>query len=166
VAGGLLIVVGSLLAAEHVFGWNVSVEDWWPLALVAFGILLITRSTRRSRRDGEPATTEGRLSEFSVWSGKVRRVTSPAFQRADLTAVMGGIELDLRGATAAPAGAVIDVFIMWGGIEISVPPDWAVSNDVLVLMGGAEDHSSGSQDARSRLVVRGFCLMGGIEIKT
>ena len=56
--------------------------------------------------------------------------------------------------------------VMWGGIEIRVPPDWAVSNDVTVLLGGAEDRSSGTQDASSRLVVRGICLMGGIEIKT
>jgi predicted membrane protein len=77
---------------------------------------------------------------------------------------MGGVELDLRGATAAPGGAVIDVFVMWGGIEIWVPPDWAVSNEVMVLMGGADDKSTGAQDARSRLTVRGFCVMGGIEI--
>jgi len=166
VAGGIFTAVGLLLAAEITLGWNVSVDDWWPLAIVALGILIITRSSRRARAAASPASSEADLSEFSFWSGKVRRSASAAFGRADLTAVMGGIELDLRGATAAPGGAVIDVFVMWGGIEIRVPPDWAVSNDVTVLMGGADDHSTGAQDASSRLVVRGWCIMGGVEIKT
>jgi len=165
-AGGIFVTVGILLAAEVTLGLNISVDDWWPIAIIALELLIITRSSRRSRRGATPASSEAELSEFSFWSGKVRRSASAAFARADLTAVMGGIELDLRGASAAPTGAVIDVFVMWGGIEIRVPPDWAVSNDVTVLLGGADDHSSGAQDARSRLVVRGLCIMGGIEIKT
>ena len=58
------------------------------------------------------------------------------------------------------------MFAWWGGIEITVPPDWAVSNQVVVFMGGVDDSSSGTQDARNRLVVRGFVVMGGAEIKT
>jgi len=160
-AGTLITGLGGLLFAEHTLRLNVRVEDWWPLALVALGFLILTRAVGGLKA---AATNEATVSEFAFWSGKVRRVTSPAFRSADLTAVMGGVELDLRGATAAPGGAVIDVFVMWGGIEIWVPPDWTVSNEVLVLMGGAEDRSAGSQDSRSRLTVRGFCVMGGLEI--
>jgi hypothetical protein len=121
-AGGLLTAVGLLLTAQETLGWNVSVEDWWPLALIALGVFILTRSADRSRPDTPPATPDAQVSEFAFWSGKVRRTASAAFQRADLTAVMGGVDLDLRGATAAPGGAVIDVFAMWGGIEIWVPP--------------------------------------------
>jgi hypothetical protein len=70
-------------------------------------------------------------------------VSSPVFRHADLTAVMGGIELDLRQAGTGGGEAVIDVFVMWGGIEITVPPDWAVSNQVVPIMGGAEDSAWG-----------------------
>ena len=62
--------------------------------------------------------------------------------------------------------AIIDVFVWWGGVEITVPPDWAVSNQVVAIMGGADDKSTGTQDARNRLIVRGFVVMGGVEIKT
>jgi hypothetical protein len=162
-AGGLLTSFGLLLSAEWILGWNVQVQDWWPLVLVALGIVILTRSLR-GPTSGDPAAAHAQVSEVAVWSGKVRRNASSAFQRADLTAVMGGVELDLRGASTAPGGAVIDVFVMWGGIEIWVPPDWSVANEVVVLMGGAEDKSSGVQDARNRLTVRGFCIMGGVEI--
>ena len=52
-------------------------------------------------------TTAQRSSEFAVWSGVQRGVTSPAFKRADLTAVLGGIELDLRHAGTDNGEAVI-----------------------------------------------------------
>ena len=60
---------------------------------------------------------------------------------------------------------MIDVFVLWGGIEIIVPPDWAVSNEITPIMGGAEDGSTGTQQAKHRLVVKGVVIMGGVDIK-
>jgi predicted membrane protein len=159
------------------------------MLLVLLGIIIISRARGpRARLQEETGATgdiaqmgqpnaeavtqtgtfsnEANISEFAMWAGKQRRLSSVAFRRADLTAIMGGIELDLRQARTATGEAIVDVFVMWGGIEIWVPPDWSVSNQVSLLMGGAEDKSSGTQDAKNRLVVRGFVMMGGIDIKT
>lgn len=165
VAGGLLVLVGLGLTAEHVLGLPVSFDDWWPVVLIAFGVLVILRG-RPTAPDGVAATEDQRFSEFATWAGKQRRVATPNFRHADLTAIMGGIEVDFRGAATANGEAVLDVFVMWGGIEIWVPPDWAVTNEVSPLMGGVEDRSTGGQGATHRLIVRGFVLMGGLEIKT
>ena len=70
--------------------------------------------------DIEPATT---VTAFL--GGFEREIASQAFQRAELTAFMGGGKLDLRDAVLAPAGAVIDVFSVMGGFEIIVPDTWA-----------------------------------------
>ena len=78
---------------------------------------------------------------------------------------MGGIELDLRQAGTENGEAVIDVFVLWGGIEITVPPDWTVSNQVTPILGGAEDKSTGTQQARNRLIVKGVVIMSGVDIK-
>lgn len=130
----------------------------------------VAREAARRAREvvaGAPGvSSDESFSEVAVWAGKQRRIAVPSFQRADLTAIMGGVEIDLRAAGTAGGEAVIDVFVMWGGIEVWVPPDWVVVNKVGVLMGGVEDKSTGTQDARNRLVVRGFVIMGGMEIKT
>ena len=72
----------------------------------------------------------------------------------------------MRGAGTANGQAVIDLFVLWGGVELRLPPDWVVSNQTLTIMGGLEDRSTGTQDTRNRLTLRGVVLMGGVEIKT
>lgn len=186
IGGGIMAAIGAIFAAEHFLYVDLDVWRWWPLALVFLGGMILVRALRASSgsepargsgRLGGPtigggvtsspggATTEQTLSEFAMWSGIQRRVASPAFRRAELTAVMGGIELDLRQAGTETGEAVVDVFVLWGGIEITVPPDWAVSNEVTPIMGGAEDKSTGTQQSRHRLIVRGVVIMGGVDIK-
>lgn len=173
--GAVLAFVGVALLADFFDVFDL--WGWWPVGLIAMGLLMISRAFgSKERADGAVrgmtvsaspgAATEATLSEFALWSGVQRRVASPAFRHADLTAIMGGIELDLRQASPAGGEAVIDVFAMWGGIEITVPPDWAVANEIVPIMGGAEDRSTGTQASQNRLVLRGFAIMGGVEVKT
>ena len=167
--GGVLAVVGVTMIVDEFWAIDLDIDRMWPLALVVAGGFIVYRAARGESACGSegPATSDSQISEFAFWSGKVRKNAAPAFRRADLTAVMGGVELDLRGAsTASGQEAIIDVFVWWGGVEITVPPDWAVSNQVVAIMGGADDSSTGTQDATNRLIVRGFCIMGGVEIKT
>ena len=62
--------------------------------------------------------------------------------------------------------ALIDVFVMWGGIEITVPDDWDVVGDVTTLMAGFELRNGARVDPKRRLVIRGTAIMSGIEVKS
>ena len=53
---------------------------------------------------------------------------------------MGGCEVDLRNAVIN-GDAVIDVFAMWGGIEIRMPEDFTLINRVTAVMGAVEDNT-------------------------
>jgi predicted membrane protein len=107
-----------------------------------------------------------RISMFALMSGVTRRVRNAPFFGANMTAVMGGIELDLRDA-ALPEDAVIELFAFWGGIEIWVPREWSVVNQGFALMGSIEDKTGNlpQRPGQPRLVLRGMALMGGVEIK-
>jgi hypothetical protein len=150
---------------------------WWPIILMGVGAMFLLRGREPEPEPvvtGAPETgaapgvtgTSSSASAVAVWSGVRRRITSAAFSRADLVAVMGGIEIDLRPATTAGGQAVIEVFALMGSIDITVPPDWAVVNQAIVLMGGVTDRSTGAQGAANTLVIRGVVMMGGVEIKT
>lgn len=182
--GAVLLGIGTISTLDTFFLHNSNIWRWWPLAIVGFGVLVLLKAfgvddgskEARSRVIAEvgyrpsdtqrPGSMSQDMNEVAIWSGVNRRVSSPSFRRANLTAIMGGVEFDLRQAGTEHGEAVIDVFVIWGGIEIKVPPDWAVSNQITAIMGGAEDQSTGTQQARNRLIVRGVVIMGGVDIKT
>src|SRR5262249_35119126 len=128
------------------------------------GLLLVSRA--RQRLGFGPSGADRTMSDFAFWSGVKRRVSSSAFKHAELTAGVGGIDVDLRPASTGGGGWARGGFVVMGGIEIVVPPDWSVSNQILTIMGASEDKSVGTQDARHRLILRGMVIMGGVEIKT
>jgi predicted membrane protein len=111
---------------------------------------------------GEPVHT----SMFSLLSGSKRRWGKSVFRGAEATAFMGGCELDLRDALMSSGElAVIDVFVIMGGVNIFVPPNWTVSLEVVPLMGGVHDKTrSVPSNPAQRLLVRGTVVMGGVEI--
>jgi hypothetical protein len=116
-------------------------------------------SAHRTARDNST------INIVAIMGGVSRGNNSSAFRRADLLAFMGGCEIDLRKA-AINGEAVIDIFCMWGGIEIRVPEDWTVVSHIMPLMGGVEDKTRPPQTATAhRLTLRGMALMGGVEIK-
>jgi len=158
--------VGLIWLAEAAGGHRIDITDWWPLIIVGVGVLMLVRAVDFGRSSNVTEAGPSQATGVAFWSGIHRRIASPAFSHADFAAVMGGIEVDLRPATTAGGKAVIEVFVMWGGIEITVPPDWVVQNEAIVIMGGVEDGSSGSPSAQNTLILRGLILMGGVEIKT
>jgi hypothetical protein len=121
--------------------------------------------TARADRTARITDTQSRMTAVAVLGGVSRGNNSRAFRGADLLVIMGGCEIDLRQA-AIHGEAVIDVFVMWGGVEIRVPEDWTVASQVFPLMGGVDDKTRPPQGATThRLVLRGAAVMGGIEIK-
>jgi len=105
------------------------------------------------------------LSAMAILSGVNRGNNWPAFRGGDLTAVMGGCEIDLRQA-AINGDATIDVFAVWGGIEIRVPENWTVAFHVTPILGGVEDKTRPSLGSTAhRLTIRGVVVMGAVEVK-
>jgi len=165
--GGLFFVVlGTWMLIERIVYFTINARELLPLMLVFLGGYMVWRGFGGQRRERD-ADGQSSFSGLAVMGGVTRRSNSQAFQGADLTAVMGGCEIDLRQASiAAGKDAIVDVFAFWGGIEIKVPEDWTVNNKVVPIMGGVEDKTRVPQPASSkRLVIRGVVVMGGVTVK-
>lgn len=161
--GGLFVAAGSLLLLDSLEVMRVSLNQMWPMLLVLFGASMVWRGLHGTRAASIDATDT--ISGIAILGGVKRGNNSRAFKGGDLTAIMGGCEIDLRRA-AIDGEAAIEVFAMWGGIEIRVPDDWTIINRVVPLLGGVEDKTQPPTGATThRLVLRGFAIMGGIEVK-
>jgi len=172
ILGGFLIAIGIFLTLEHMGLFYFRIHDLWPLFLIG----AVENDLRRRIRDridagrvqsGGEEGSAGALSSMnvvSVMSGNVRRNDTQDFRGAELTAVMGGMEIDLRHASMT-SEATINVFAIWGGIVIKVPPDWSVVSNAIPILGGAVDKTVPPVVAGKRLTIEGYVIMGGVEIK-
>jgi predicted membrane protein len=162
--GSIITAAGVWLLLEETALVRVSVRDLWPMLLVCFGAYLVWQGATGRRHRG-PADERDTVSALAVLGGFSRGSNSRRFRGGDLTVFMGGCEIDLRQA-AINGEATIDVFAMWGGIELRVPEDWTVISRVNAVLGGVEDKTRPPLGLSThRLTIRGVVVMGGIEIK-
>jgi predicted membrane protein len=146
--------------------------DWWPVILIIIGLNFLRGSWMRRRNSAsfsmhdEGTETDSYIKNFVMMSGIKRTITSKEFRGGEITAFMGGCELDLRECDIKGDEAVLDVFAVWGGVEIRVPMGWAISVKAVPIMGGVDDKTYPEKEGRTkRLVVTGNIVMGGVEIK-
>lgn len=168
VGAWIWIFLGTALLLHELH--MVAFERLWPAFLIFLGGAIAwkalgrPRLRRRAVGDEAPASPD-RVSAFAVMGSVVRGSNSQDFRGGDLTAVMGGCEVDLSRASIAGGEATIDTFAVWGGIEITVPEDWEVVNRGLALMGGFADKTKHPLGGAKRLVLTGLAIMGGVEVK-
>lgn len=178
--GGLLIISGlSALFSRRAWIWGillavvgtsiilgafgvVDVNIWkmiWPAVLIGIGLNVLFKFDS-SRRNKLGDTSREKVA---VFYGEESRPKGD-YDGGNLSAVFGGVDLDLRQAKIKD-GAVIDVFTFCGGINITVPSDVIVRNEVRGYFGGSEDKTVSDAKAKKTIIVRGECVLGGLEIK-
>ncbi|HEX2836240.1 MAG TPA: DUF5668 domain-containing protein [Thermoanaerobaculia bacterium] len=163
----LIIIVGSLMLLDTLDYADVDFGDLIPLGVALLGAKLVWDALGRKSarvRDGntDPASL---INAFAMMAGVRRQSTSTDFRGGDATAIMGGVEIDLRHAQIAADGeAAIDAFAFWGGVEIIVPDHWRVVGSVMPLLGGFDDKTV-SPATGPVLLVRGAAVMGAIVVK-
>jgi predicted membrane protein len=193
-SGGIFwVVVGGLFLLGNLGILRVAFRDLWPVVLIGIGALMLWRSalSRRTVREFSenptpPGPSESRagsettgapteprvatssnsiLSAMAILGSVERRNNCQDFRGGSATAVMGRCEIDLRAAAiTAPHEPVLEVFAMWGGIEVRVPPDWTVVSQVDPILGGYDDSTQPPKQESKRFVIRGSVIMGGIEV--
>lgn len=182
--GAAFIAVGTLMTLNHLEVIHFRMREWWPLLIILAGVAVIFKdryappsgeqiatnfsdinaNDQSNPRLSNDTTNPSRIDIMAMWSGNKVRNTSANFQGGELNVVMAGVELDLRGASIQ-GDAVLNVFTVWGGIEIKVPNDWTVVNNCNAILGGIDDRSVPAMQANKRLIISGYAIMGGVEIK-
>lgn len=131
----------------------------WPAILIVVGISMLLG------RVGAPSeTADSHVDVFAAFGGNERRVRAKKFQEGAMTALFGGTKLDLR-ETELAENARVQVTVAFGGTEILVPRNCAVSFSGLPLFGGWQDKTEHPADPTSHLHVTGTIAFGGLEVK-
>jgi hypothetical protein len=189
------IGTGGVLLAGNLGFLTFSATRLWPVLLVLLGVAALfrrggphpggphPRGPFPPRRPGSwttpedgpsgmeqnlrESTDQDRINRQFTCSGGELRIESQAWKGGELGVTAGGVELDLRHAQLAPEGAVLNLRIMMGGVEIRVPDTWQVFTDVHPLFGGADNTTRSTQGAESapRLRIVGSVTLGGVSVR-
>jgi predicted membrane protein len=177
--GGFLMAVGGLFLA-HNFGY-IRGSVWalvWPMVLIFLGLMFLLKGYARQRGltgdgwdAGIPSSSIGTanvLNEHAVFGGIQRRVDSQEFEGGEITAIFGGVHLDLRSAATKKDEVVIEMNAIFGGVELMVPDTWDVTVRGEAIFGGFEDKTMRRRDPqagkRPHLIITGSAVFGGVTV--
>lgn len=143
-------------------------QTWKPVLVIGAVLLVLAlvfnESPSQAKGDVEVQNGKDSFSDLAIMGGVKRTSVSQDFRGGEATAVMGGIEIDLRDAVMDRKEAVLDVSTVMGGVKVRVPQSWTVVSHVNSVMGGFKDTTRRPAEEDHRLVLKGTVLMGGLTV--
>lgn len=142
--------------------------------LIAFTVAvtaasLVSTAVAMAKRDQFPDDAEPEDDELdlaTILRGRQFRSEAKAFRGGRLISWQGGADIDLRGATLDPAGARLEVWTIFGGMQLRVPEDWPVRMDGVAIFGGAGSLARQPEEGESApvLSIRYRTIFGGFGV--
>lgn len=169
--GAVLISLGVLWFGRNAGLFDVDMSQFWkgfwPVLIIVIGLNILFKNGRDS---------EGNTAIM----GSVEKTREPwDLKDAEYTAIMGGIDLDIRQAIFTKKEITLNLSAIMGGITVVVPADAAVTCTGTAILGGVDLMGRGSggivgstsmqsgdlQNSDKILHLKCTTIMGGIEIK-
>ncbi|NLW55477.1 MAG: cell wall-active antibiotics response protein [Firmicutes bacterium] len=164
----LLFVGGSLQLRKLGLIDGIHLRLFWPLLLILFGVILLFNFGGASRRLAEtkPNST---CDEVVVFGNIERRIASPSFRGGNVTALFGGVTLDLRGSEMSAGTNTLNIQAVFGGVDLILPAGWTIEVRGVPIFGGIEDQRKkevGTEGVdEPKLRIDALVIFGGIDIK-
>jgi hypothetical protein len=167
VRGTILTGVGAILLLFTTDVLEESAWDYvWPALLVLAGLVIVARWSGRTIPQG--ASEEDVVRSTAVFGGHKIVSTAQGFRGAWLTAIFGGVTLDLRDARPAADGASVNATVAFGGVDVLVPKGWRISVRSTPIFGGTDDktdHTVPPAPDAPALHIDAVTVFGGVDIK-
>lgn len=171
VTGAVLLGLGVVFLGRNAGFFDVNMryfwQGFWPVIIILIGLSILSKNETNST--GHLALMGAVEKSKEGWELK----------SAEYTAIMGGIELDVRKASFSTREITLGLTAVMGGITVIVPEDVAISCRGSAVLGGIDVLGKGSggilgnmnteigniQNADKVIHLNCTCVMGGIEIK-
>ncbi len=165
---GIIIGIFLLLCCQDILSFSFLWKLIIPFIIVAIGIKMIFggvfsgKANKYLKELDKNKTSEN--TSNAVFSGNNMNFDGKAFNGADLNAVFGGVECDLRGAVIEEDCA-IKASAIFGGIDIFVPYNVNVEVNSNSIFGGVSNKTKHNKEAKATIYINCSCMFGGVDIK-
>lgn len=166
----IAILAGILLISDNldILPYYVS-DNYFAIFLIILGAYIILQ-----HKDLVEGVRDGDSNDFiditNVFGGSKQVVESQNFKGGQIVSAFGGPEIDLRRADIGEDDAVINVTVVFGGIDLYIPSEWDVVLKVVPIFGGTDDtriqRNSDDSVGAKKVIIKGVILFGGMDIKS
>ncbi len=175
--GIILILIGSAFLIPKIIDIPFETRQLiWPIVLISIGLTIVFKARNIKppqffKPNAESINnSQEKIEEVAIFGGGKRIITSNNLKGGNITAIFGGLELDLTRADIDGDIAVLEVACIFGGTTIIVKSEWDVQVQVASIMGGFSDkrkvYKRGENAAPSKiLIIKGTAIFGGGEVK-
>lgn len=166
---GILIGIGLLLGCQDIIRFDLIWKLAFPVILIVIGLSLIFKDVFGDKISSEikklNENNNSKNSYCATFGGQNVNFDEEKFTGADVTAIFGGVKLDLKNAII-DQDVVINASAIFGGIDIYVPKNVKVKTKSVPIFGGVNNKANISPDEKSHTIyINGTAIFGGIEIK-
>ena len=164
---GIAIGVFLLLCCQKILSFSILWKLLIPTIIIIIGLKMVFNGLfgnkadeiiTQFKKDGcQPKVSCATFSECKLnYDGEV-------FENAELSAIFGSVNCDLRNAVIEKDCA-IKITAIFGGIEIFVPENINVKVNSNCIFGGITNKTFSQKDVPT-IYISGNCMFGGVEIK-
>ncbi len=168
----LIAGIVFLLASQNVFSFETAWTVILASVIILIGLSIIIKTAFKNSNDKEVEkkikdNKDGDSMDIqtAIFSGNDRVYNNEEFTGADLTAIFGGVDLDLLKAKFTK-DTVIKAYCLFGGISIRVPENVKVKVKSGYAFGGVSDERKQvSEKAKYTIYIDAAGGFGGISIE-
>ena len=166
---GIAIGVLLLLAVRDVIEFSLFWKLLVPTVIILVGLKMILGPIFFKKGDEvyRKAKESGKAMKngTAMFGGVEMKFAGEVFEGAELNAIFGGLDCDLRGAEIT-GDCVIHACAVFGGIDIFVPDTFNVKIHSNSIFGGVSDEKKrGFEDGKPTVYIRATALFGGVDVK-
>lgn len=169
--GAIMLGLGALFLGRNAGLYDIDIASFWqifwPVIIILIGINILVKNDHN--RGGNLAIMGAVDKSKEIWDLK----------SGEYTALLGGIDLNIRKANFIERDVTLTLNAIMGGITLVVPEDTAIICKGTAILGGIDLLGRGTggifgssvlevgdpKTADNLLRLNCTCIMGGIEIK-
>ena len=173
----VLLLIGGYFVLHNNNFINGSLRPYaLPIGLIALGFIVAFNKKKNCYKysknpAGETTITdisEDTITLNSTFGSVEKSVYTKNFQGGTVSCIFAGGQINFARADFEGV-AILDVSVIFGGLDIVIPANWNLKNEVNVMFGGIEDKRKFAPSVTENgktLILKGNVMFGGIEIKS
>lgn len=158
---GIVLLLSQLDIIDSSIVWKLI----FPIAIIVVALKMIFGGIKRKGDGGDDVIISIDAPEgTAIFGGKEMNFDGQVFEGAEINAIFGGVDCDLRGAVITK-DCRIKANAIFGGVDILVPKGVNVKVSSTNIFGGTNDESLKDGDGSVTIYIDAVSIFGGVDIK-